>query len=139
MTIAGKTFSVSQSGPSCTVGFNPVSASIGSSGGAYTVDVTTGAGCTWNATASQAWIAILSGGSGTGPGTIGFTVDANSTAFVRTASISINGTIFNITQAGACTYAMSPLSVSAAANATTASVFVFTSTGCAWTAASQVP
>jgi hypothetical protein len=137
ITIGGEIFTVSQAGRSCAATFNPSSASIGTVGGGYTVDVTTGSGCTWSATASQAWITLTSGASGTGPGTIGFTVDANASVSVRSATISIGSSLFQISQAGTCSYSISPLSVTAGAGTTASTVFVFAAAGCPWTAASN--
>jgi hypothetical protein len=139
LIVGGQTFSVSQSGGSCTIGFNPSSTSVAAAGGAESVDVTAGSGCSWTATASQSWIVISSGGSGTGPGTLNFTVAANASTLTRSASISIGTAVYQITQAGTCSYTMSPLNVSVAAGATTTPVFVFTQTGCSWTAASNSP
>ena len=134
ITIGGQTFTVGQSGRSCLVGFNPNSATIGASGGGYTVDVTTATGCTWAATSNQPWITIASGGSGTGPGTIGFAVEANPGQFARTGMISVAGGSFQISQVSSCSYSVSPTSVSAGAGATSVNVFVFTAAGCSWTA-----
>jgi hypothetical protein len=137
ITIAGQTFNVSQAGRSCAAVFNPSSASIGTVGGGYTVDVTIGSGCSWSATASQSWVTLTSGASGTGSGTIGFTVGANSSVSVRNATISIGSSLFQISQAGTCSYTISPLSVTAGAGTTASTVFVFTAAGCPWTAASN--
>lgn len=139
ITIGGQTFTVGQSGRSCLVGFNPSSATIGASGGGYTVDVTIATGCTWAATSSQPWITIASGGSGTGPGTIGFAVDANPGLSVRTGMISVAGGSFQISQVSSCSYSVSPTSVSAGAGAASVNVFVFTAAGCSWTATSNAP
>jgi hypothetical protein len=139
LVVGGQTFNVSQSGGSCTIAFNPSSTSVAAAGAAESVDVTAGSGCSWTATASQSWIVISSGGSGTGPGTVNFTVAANSSTLTRTANISIGTSAFQITQAGTCAFTMSPLNVSLGAGTTTTSVFVFTQTGCSWTAASGSP
>jgi hypothetical protein len=139
LLIGGQLFNVSQTGGSCTVAFNPSSTSVAAAGDVQSVDVITGGGCPWTATASQSWITIASGGSGTGPGTIGFTVAANPNTGARTANIAIGSVAFQVTQGGTCTYSMSPVSVAAGAGATTSTVFVFTQAGCSWTAASGSP
>ena len=41
------------------------------------VTVTAGAGCAWTATSNAAWISITAGGSGTGNGTVSYSVAAN--------------------------------------------------------------
>jgi hypothetical protein len=136
MLIGGQTFNVSQSGGSCTFAFNPSSTSVAAAGGDESVDVTASTGCNWTATASQTWIGISSGGTGSGAGTINFTVAPNPSTFARSANISIGSVVFQITQGGTCLYSMSPVSVSAGAAASTTTVYVFTQTGCTWTAAS---
>ena len=139
MTIGGQTFDVSQAGRSCLANFNPSSTSIAAAGGADTVDVLIGSGCNWTASASQPWISITSGGTGTGPGTIGFALQPNTGALVRTATIAIGNRLFQISQAGTCAYSLSPLSVSTGGSASTSNVLVFTTIGCSWTAASNDP
>jgi hypothetical protein len=137
LTIGGQTFNVSQSGTTCTTTFNPGSVSIGTGGGAHTVDVATGTGCAWSATPSVPWVVITSGGSGTGPGTITYTVAANTGTSSRNGTIAVAGSPFLIAQAGTCAYFVSPLSVTAGAAAATANVFVNAAAGCSWTAVSQ--
>ena len=43
-------------------------------GGAASVAVTTTSGCAWTASESLTWVTITSGGSGTGNGTVNYTV-----------------------------------------------------------------
>jgi hypothetical protein len=55
-------------------------------GAAGTCPVTAGAGCSWTAATSQPWINIT-GGSGTGNGSISFSLDSNSLQPARTGQI----------------------------------------------------
>ncbi len=121
---------------SCTYSISPTSQSFGSSSSSGTFNVTTQSGCTWTASTSTSWINITGGSSGTGNGTVSYTVDANSNSSQRTGTIQAAGKTFNITQSGAtsCTYSISPSSRSFNANGGTATVSVSTSTGCTWTA-----
>jgi|GEM_PF-2092949 len=58
------------------------------------------AGCAWSATASDAWITLNPPVSGTGSGSVSYTVAANTTSQPRTGTIIIGGATFTITQAG---------------------------------------
>ncbi|MGA2435094.1 MAG: BACON domain-containing protein [Bryobacteraceae bacterium] len=65
-------------------------------GGTGTVDVTASA-CSWTASSNKSWITITSGASGSGDGTVGFTVAAN-TGAERSGSITITGNFFTVEQ-----------------------------------------
>ena len=67
----------------CGATLNPTGATYTAAGGSGTFDVTTGAGCNWTAVSNDSWIQVTSGGSGTGNGTVGYSVDANSGAADR--------------------------------------------------------
>src|SRR5439155_167087 len=71
--------------------------------------------CGWTATDSATWITITSGASGTGNGTVSYSVTANTSATPRTGTLTIAGQTFTVNQAGvACTFTLSPTSVSPA-------------------------
>ena len=82
----------------CNYGISPTSAAFPSSGGTGTVAVSAGSGCTWTAIPSANWITISSGASGSGSGSVAYTVAAN-TGVARSASIAVAGQTFSITQA----------------------------------------
>ena len=88
--------------PSCTYTISPSSASFSTSGGSGSVTVTTQAGCSWVTSTAPSWITVNSG-SGTGTGTMSYTVSSN-TGTTRTASLTIAGNVFTVTEAGATTY-----------------------------------
>jgi len=85
----------------CTYSITPASQSFGSSGGAGSVTVTTQAGCSWSASKSASWITITAGAGGTGPGTVGYSVAANTAPSSRSAAVSIGGNDFTVSQQGA--------------------------------------
>jgi hypothetical protein len=101
ITVAGLTFTVTQDS-GCNPSISPTSQSFSSAGGSNTVAVTTGAVCTWTATESLAWVRIDSGSSGSGNGTVTYTVDPNTTNSSRTGDMTINGSTFTVNQARAC-------------------------------------
>ena len=108
MTVAGQTFTVSQAAapppppPSCTYTIAPMSESIAAAGGAGTaIAVTTGGTCAWTAISNApSWITITAGATGTGTGSVSFTVAAN-TGAARTGTMTIAGRTFTVTQAAA--------------------------------------
>ena len=76
-----------------------------------TVGVNAGSGCAWNASSDSAWLTITSGSSGSGAGSVGYSVAANSTTSQRVGRLTIAGATFTFTQAGAaCGYSLSPTS-----------------------------
>src|SRR6185369_329753 len=110
MTIAGLSFTISQSGTSCSYQISPTSQSFTSTGGTSSVTVTAGAGCGWTAVSNDAWITITSGSSGSGNGSVGYSVAAN-VGGTRNGTITIAGQTFTVTQTGpGCSYNVTPSS-----------------------------
>jgi hypothetical protein len=103
ITIAGQTIAIEQAGVSCTYSLTPASASPSSAGGAASFTVNTPAGCGWTAAPNAAWITISSGASGSGPGTVNYSVAANGASTQRSGAIVVAGVSFAITQQGAGT------------------------------------
>ncbi|MDT4966221.1 MAG: hypothetical protein QOJ64_958 [Acidobacteriota bacterium] len=101
LTIANQTFTVTQ--PSgCTYSLTPTAQNFTASGGTTSVNVTSGGGCAWTATSnSPSFITINSGASGTGNGTVSYTVAANSSTSSRSGSITVAGQTFIAAQDGA--------------------------------------
>jgi hypothetical protein len=138
MTIAGKTFTVTQDGITCTYSISPTSQSFSSSGGTGSVNVTAESGCSWSATSNDGWITITSGSSGSGNGAVDYSVASNSSASLRTGTITIAGKTFTVTQSGvSCTYSISPTSQSFSSSGGTGSVSVTAESGCDWIATSN--
>jgi hypothetical protein len=75
MTIAGLTFTVNQAGAvACTFAISPTRATFQVDGGAASVSVTAPDGCAWTAASNATWITITSGASGSGDGTVMYSV-----------------------------------------------------------------
>ena len=87
----------------CTYTISPTSQSIGSCGGTGSVSVTSVSGCNWQATSQASWITITAGSSGTGNGTVNYTVAANSGTSSRTGTLLIGDQTFTLSQAAAST------------------------------------
>jgi hypothetical protein len=82
----------------CTYSLNPTGASLGAAGGINSVSVTAPAACAWNATTNAVWLAISSGASGAGDGTVQYTGSPNATGANRSGTLTIAGQTFTITQ-----------------------------------------
>lgn len=123
----------------CAPSLTLVGQTLPAAGGSGSVDVAAGAGCSWSATSSAAWLTFLSGASGSGSGTVTFSAASNTGTSPRMASISIAGQTFTVTQASAsssCSYALSPTSQAIAAPGGAGTASIATAGGCSWTAAS---
>lgn len=87
-------------GGTCTYSISPTSSSQPAGGGTGSVSVTAAAGCTWSAISNATFITITSGASGTGNGTVNYSVASNPTSTSRTGTMTIAGQTFTVTQAG---------------------------------------
>ena len=109
----------------------------GATGGTLSVTMTASATtCGWTASSNAAW-ATVAPTSGTGTRTLGVTVAAN-TGAARTATVTIGGQAYVVTQAAAppsCTFALSTASVSGNGPGGSSSVTLTASAStCTWTA-----
>ncbi|MBV9926188.1 MAG: M36 family metallopeptidase [Acidobacteria bacterium] len=87
-------------GGTCSFSISPTSASVAAAGGTGTVSVTATAGCGWTAVSNASFITVTSGASGTGSGTVGYSVAANTLTSSRPGTLTIAGQTFTVTQAG---------------------------------------
>ena len=89
----------------CTYNLNPTSQSVSTGGGSGSVAVTTGTACAWTAASQASWIGVTSGGSGSGNGTVAYSVQANGGS-ARAGTITVAGQTFTVNQsAGGSSYA----------------------------------
>jgi formylglycine-generating enzyme required for sulfatase activity len=120
---------------SCEFSLTPTSRDHGSGGGSGSISVTTLAGCSWSATPGAGWLHITGGASGTGSGTVSYSVDANTTINPRSATITAGGQPFTVNQAGlSCTYSLTPTSRDHGSGSGSGSISVTTLAGCSWSA-----
>jgi hypothetical protein len=91
-------FTVTASG-GCSYAISPSSRSVDLAGGTGSVTVTAGSGCAWTATSNSGFVTITSGASGSGNGTVNYTVAAASAS--RTGTLTIAGQTFTVSQAAA--------------------------------------
>ena len=79
-------------------------------------------------------------GGGWGSGTVSLTASANTSTVPRTGTVSVQGQVFTISQAGAdatCSYRVSPTVFSFSDRGGAGEVRVTTGTGCAWLVSSN--
>src|SRR5262249_53450570 len=75
-------------------------ASFGVAGGTGAIQVTASSGtCQWTAESNVGWITVTTGASGTGAGTVSYSVATNSSFTPRVGTLTIAGRSFHVTQA----------------------------------------
>lgn len=131
LTIASRTFAVTQSGAGCTVRLSPLTAAFPGEGGTGSIAVTST--CAWTATTTANWISIVTGSTGSGNGTVSYRIAPN-TGPSRTAAIQIGDQTFTVTQAPPCSVAISP--TTATMPSTGGNGIINVSATCSWTASS---
>ena len=94
-------FTITQAGNApCTYTLPRASQAFPSSGGSGAATVATAAGCPWSADSSAVpWVTVTGGSSGSGNGTVGYTVSANTTGADRTGALNIAGQPYTVSQA----------------------------------------
>jgi uncharacterized delta-60 repeat protein len=137
LTIAGKTITVTQAADPCAYTLMPGGQHFTVAGGQGMVTFSAiSNSCSWTATTNVNWITITSATGGTGPGAISYTVEPNSSSFIRTGTITIAGSPFSVTQGG-CLFSVSPLQGAFTVNGGAGSINVSTEASCAWTASTS--
>jgi len=102
---SGRVFLGQTPGSDCTFMIDPASAAAPAAGGGGIIHVTTAEGCPWTASSHNDWLNVAPT-SGSGSGIVGYTVDANPGAALRTGSITVAGRSFAVTQSGAVSQMM---------------------------------
>ena len=86
-------------GSSCTYNLSSSSQSVPAGSSTGSVSVISQSGCSWAASSNAGWIAITSGGSGSGNGSVNYSVAANTTRNPRTGTLTVAGRTLTVTQA----------------------------------------
>ena len=95
-------------------------------------------GCTWTASSNSVVAQRDQRRIGSGNGSIGYSVAANTAGPSRTATITAGGKSFTVTQAAAsCSYSLAPTSASVASSGAASTVAMTAQTGCTWAATSN--
>jgi subtilisin family serine protease len=143
MTIAGQPYTVTQEGVAggCSFSISPTGQSFSTTGGSSVVNVTAGAGCNWTAVSNAAFITITGGASGSGNGSVNYSVAANSGSASRSGTMTIAGQTFTVTQSGTsatCVTAITPPSRAFGATGGTNVVNISAPTNCSWSGQATV-
>ena len=144
ISLAGVTVAITQAAPppvACTYGVAPATLEVPAAGGQSALTVTTSpAECVWTATPDMAWITILEGTTGRGPGTVRVSVAANEGAR-RSGAILVGGRSVGVSQDArqSCTYSISPTSHSVGREGASVAVEVTATANCSWTSTSESP
>ncbi len=138
INVNGTIFNITQS-PACSFTVAPAFATVIEKAATGTLAVTANSNtCARTAVSDVSWLTISLGASGTGNGTVGYAIQANTTPATRTGHIQVVDATFTVTQNGAnCNYAISPGSQKFTA-AGGAGSFNLTTT-CTWTVSAADP
>jgi hypothetical protein len=95
---------------SATYSLTPSSATVPAAGGSGSFGVTAGAGCAWTAVPSDPSITITGSASGTGNGTVNYSVAQNNSANQLNNSIAVANQTYSITQfaSSGCSFGLTP-------------------------------
>ena len=94
-------------------------------GGSGSITVTAPGNCSWTASKADGWITINSGSSGTGNGTVSFTISANAGSAQRNGYITVQRQSVPVAQQGSATF-ISNLSPALQTGLSGVPVFTFT-------------
>ncbi|HXN73218.1 MAG TPA: FG-GAP-like repeat-containing protein [Candidatus Acidoferrales bacterium] len=145
--VGGNVFPVTQDAPSCFFTLTTTAATIPTGGASGTIGViASSSSCAWTAKSSNSsLLSVTAGASGTGNGTVNYSVPANAGG-PQTATITIGDTtgfsIFTETQVSAftCTFTITPPSIEVSSNGLSNFVSINASYNfCKWTAMSSDP
>ena len=126
--------------PVCSIAISPAIVTFGSEGGTGAVLITAAAGCAWTATSTAGWMVVTAGSTGSGPGTVAYSVNANSSTQSRNGGLTIGGQSHAVTQQGrspaSCSYTIAPAIADANKDGGNGTFTVTAPDDCAWTATS---
>jgi hypothetical protein len=126
-SVGGLTFTVNEAGVSCAYSPSPTATGFTSAGGGGSVNLTpNSSSCLWTATSDSSWLTITSELYGGASGVATYTVAANPNTTERSATLTVAGQTFTVTEAGTGSGAQ-PLSVSPALGSAGRQVFSFVS------------
>lgn len=98
--VAGTTVALTQAAAACNYQLSALTADFPATGGNGQVVVSVGDGCSWSAINSSFFITLSGGLSGSGSGTVTFSVSPNPGMSQRNAILVIAGQQFSVTQRG---------------------------------------
>jgi RHS repeat-associated protein len=125
---------------SCVPALSPASVSVSKDGQTGSFNFSMPSICNWTATSNAtSWLTVTSGASGSGNGTVNYSVAANSGP-QRVGTITVNGQAFTVTQdpnPTSCGYSLNKSDETVSEQASSGALSLTAGAGCAWTAASN--
>ena len=98
LTVGGQTVTVNQGTGGCTGTVTPLSFAVDAIASSRTVSVIAGTACSWTATTTTAWITVTAGASGSGIGSVTFSVAAEHDGTARTGTLTVAGQTVTVNQ-----------------------------------------
>jgi hypothetical protein len=122
----------------CTSTVTPTSVSVPQAATTGSLSVVSGTQCSWTAVSNDSWITVTSA-TGSGIGSVNYSVAANTTGASRTGTMTVAGKTVTLTQsASGCASTVTPTTVTIAQTGSTgSSLSVVSGTQCTWTAVSN--
>ena len=147
LTIAGQSVAVREDGATpCTLDISPATASFAKDAATGTFTVTAPEQCPWTAATNAGWLTVTSGASGSGNGTVAYSVERNRELTSRTGGIAVGERTFTVTQgpdtppAPLCEYSVTPVEFTPCMSVSyTMTATITTQQGCTWTAEPDAP
>jgi hypothetical protein len=135
ISVGTQTFTITQPAQSCQYALDRTSFLLPSSGGQAVVNVTATPGCPWNVVPGET--TVVSGGRGTGNGSVTLSAPANGGMIAVTFTAQVANQPVTIKVAEECTYSVEPLTIPGTATSFSATVTP-SSQDCQWSATSDV-
>jgi hypothetical protein len=138
LVVAGSSFTITQAAaPVCTYRLNGRERTFDANGALGGVDMRVAAGCAWQAQSDAPWLTITSGASGSGDGTISYTVAANPGLTPRVGRITATrDELLTVTQLGiVCQFTVTSSTPGAPSHGASGTIQVVpNAAACPWTA-----
>ncbi len=99
LSVAGLTFTLNQEAAPCSYAISPLSSVVPAAGGTASAVVTATTGCSWTAMSNSAFLGITSAASGSGNGTVVYSIGANGVS-ARSGTLTIAGQTLTVSQFG---------------------------------------
>ena len=141
--VAFAPISLSSNAAACVTSISQVENVFQWIGGEGSFDVIAPSNCNWTASSNASWLAIKSGQSGTGNGTVIYSVSKNVENFLREANITVDMLTHRVRQSRKaqlqCSFGLDPSNPNIPAIGGNGTINVTGSDECAWQAVSDSP
>jgi hypothetical protein len=120
---------------SCAATLSATGVTVGPAAATGSVNVSIPSTCMWSAASNAGFVTVTGGASGTGDGTVNFSVSSNAIAntptAMRSGTITIASQTFTVTQTG-CSFDIAPAGAAFGSGAVSGSAHVTAPSGCPW-------